>query len=210
MIAQEVIPGGDSCLVYAPFYVDHNGTLMGYFSGRKHRVIPTGFGSASFVETFQDDRLRHLVARTLAAVGYRGLGGLEFKEDPRDGQYKLIEFNTRFGMWDGLGLHAGVDLAYLSYLDAIRSPIEPHLSFRSGVKWIDWQRDLRAFVDYRRRGHLTFGEWRRSLHGPRVCAVYSRLDRKPGLAFSFDLAKKLGRRAWRLISRNTDAADERP
>ncbi len=116
-------------------------------------MIPTGFGSASFVETFADPVLKELVFRTLSAVGYQGLGGLEFKHDPRDGQYKLIEFNTRFGMWDGLGCSLRRRSCRGSrYRDALGIPVEPQLDFTEGMQWVDWQRDVRAFIDYRRQG----------------------------------------------------------
>lgn len=197
VIIQEVIPGEDSRLVYSAFYVNREGEVLGYFSGRKHRVIPTGFGSASFVETFSDPKLRSLVLRVLDAVEYRGLGGLEFKQDPRDGEYKLIEFNTRFGMWDGLGCRCGVDLPWISYRDAIGLAVDPRLEFDEGWLWVDWQRDLRAFIDYRRKSQLTFRQWRRSLRGPKMYAIYSRDDWMPGVSFTFGLAGKLGSRILR-------------
>lgn len=200
MIVQEVIPGDDSQLVYAPFYISRSGEMLGYFAGRKHRVIPTGFGSASFVETFADPAFMELVARVLAAVEYRGLGGLEFKQDPRDGEYKLIEVNTRFGMWDGLGVHCGVDLPWISYCDAVGLPVQPQLEYRSGVTWIDWQRDVRAFIDYRRRRQLTFDEWRASVRGVGMQAIFSRTDPKPGVAYSAGLVGKLGARMMRRIA----------
>lgn len=209
MIVQEVIPGSDSQLVYAAFYVGREGEILGYFSGRKHRVIPTGFGSASFVETFDDPRLREQVSRMVSATGYRGLGGLEFKEDPRDGSYKLIEFNTRFGMWDGLGIRCGVDLPTISYRDALGLDVEPQTAFTTGFKWVDWQRDLRAFLDYRRSGELTTSEWLRSLSGPKMVAIYSRSDWRPGVAFTVTLGRKLADRALRAAGRTASVA-ERP
>jgi D-aspartate ligase len=210
MIVQEVIPGEDSRLVYAPFYLDRTSTPLGFFSGRKHRVIPTGFGSASFVETFADPELRALVFRILSDVGYKGLGGLEFKQDPRDGVYKLIEFNTRFGMWDGLGIRCGVDLPLISYRDALGLPVESQFEFRTGVKWVDWQRDLRAFIDYRRKGQLTFGQWFRSFRGPKMYAIYSKADWGPGVAFTFELARKLVARTWRLLTGVSTGPGEKP
>jgi predicted ATP-grasp superfamily ATP-dependent carboligase len=211
MIVQEVIPGEDSRLVYAPVYVGRDGAVLGYFSGRKLRVIPTGFGSASFVETFSDRALRDLVFEVLSAVGYRGLGGLEFKQDPRDGRYKLIEFNTRFGMWDALGTPCGVDLAYISYLDALGLPVESQLDPSGRAKWVDWQRDLRAFIEYRKRGQLTIGEWRRSYSGPKMLAIYSIRDPRPGLAFSLQLVRRLAQRVrGRLLVRNTRTAGRAP
>jgi len=209
MIVQEVIPGEDGRLVYGAFYVDRESKPLGYFSGRKHRVIPTGFGSASFVETFDDPALRELVFRILSGTKYAGLGGLEFKQDPRDGEYKLIEFNTRFGMWDGLGARVGVDLPYISYRDALGLPVEPQLEFRQGMKWVDWQRDLRAFLDYHRKGELTFGQWWSTLSGPKMFAIYSWADLRPGLAFTLELVRKLWSRSWRLLTGSAGAQEER-
>lgn len=209
MIVQEVIPGEDSRLVYAPFYADRSSEPLGYFSGRKHRVIPTGFGSASFVETYDDPVLRKLVFRVLSATRYQGLGGLEFKQDPRDGQYKLIEFNTRFGMWDGLGTRVGVDLPYISYRDALGLPVEPAFRFRQGVKWVDWQRDVRAFLDYRKKGQLTLGRWLASLAGPKMFAIYSWNDLRPGLAFTLELIRKLWSRSVRIATGTVSVEEER-
>lgn len=210
MIVQEVVPGEDSRLVYAAFYLDRTGRPLGYFSGRKRRVIPTGFGSASFVETFNDPVLKRLVFETLAVVGYQGLGGLEFKEDPRDGEYKLIEFNTRFGMWDGLGVRCGVDLPYISYRDALGLPVGSGLEFPDGMLWVDWQRDVRAFMEYRSKGEVGAREWLRSLRGPKSYAIYSSRDVRPGVAFTLGLARKLSARTWGVLTGATDTTNERP
>jgi len=209
MIVQEVVPGEDGRLVYAAFYLDRSSTPLGYFSGRKQRVIPTGFGSASFVETFHDPELLDRVLEILSAVSYQGLGGLEFKQDPRDGQYKLIEFNTRFGMWDGLGVRCGVDLPHISYRDALGLPVESRSEFPDGMLWVDWQRDVRAFIEYRSKGELGFRDWLRSFKGPKMFPIYSSRDPKPGVAFTVGLAKKLGSRTWKAVTGGTTTTSER-
>lgn len=191
LVVQEVVPGEDSRLVYFSFYLDRDSRPLAIFAGRKLRVIPTGFGSASYVRSFYDPELRDVAFRLLSAVGYQGLGGLEFKKDPRTETYQLIEFNTRFGMWDGLGARCGVDLAYAAYRDALRLPIEPQFDYRRDVIWIDWQRDVRAALEYRRKGELSLGAWLRSLRGDKMWAVYSRDDWRPGLAFTAGLLSKL-------------------
>jgi len=197
LVVQEVVPGEDGRLVYFSFYFDRESRPLAIFAGRKHRVIPTGFGSASYVRSFYDEELKNRAFQLLESVGYQGLGGLEFKRDPRNGEYQLIEFNTRFGMWDGLGARCGVDLAYVAYRDALRLPVEPEVSsagavkYREGVIWVDWQRDLRAAVEYRRKGELSFGEWLGSLRGEKMWAIYERDDWKPGAAFTLGLATTL-------------------
>lgn len=194
MIVQEVIPGEDSRLAYFSFYLDRQSQPLGLFAGRKHRVLPTGFGSASYARSCHDPELIELGLKLLSAARYQGLGGIEFKKDPRDERYKLIEVNTRFGMWDGLGARCGVDLAYLAYRDALRLPAEPQLSYRAGVTWIDWQRDVRASLAYWREGQLSAGQWLRSLRGEKMWAIYSRGDWRPGAAFTRALLARLGER----------------
>ena len=194
LVVQEVIPGEDSRLAYIAFYLDRTSKPLGMFAGKKLRVIPTGFGSASYVRSFHDPELEAVAMKLLTASCYQGLGGLEFKKDPRDGTYKLIEFNTRFGMWDGLGARCGVDLAYLAYNDALGQPVEPQLDYRDDVIWVDWQRDLRAALDYRRKGELSIPQWLGSLRGEKMWAIYSRDDWKPGAAFTLALLGKMWER----------------
>jgi D-aspartate ligase len=191
LVIQEVIPGEDSRLAYISFYFDRQSRPLGIFAGRKYRVIPTGFGSASYVRSMVDPELEKAAFELLNSVGYQGLGGIEFKKDARDERYKLIEFNPRFGMWDGLGAKCGVDLAYLAYCDALHLPVDPVFSYREDVIWVDWQRDTRAAVEYMRKGELAFGEWMRSLWGEKMWAIYSRDDWRPGAAFTLSLAQKM-------------------
>jgi predicted ATP-grasp superfamily ATP-dependent carboligase len=190
LVVQEIVPGEDCRLVYISFYLDHNSNPLGIFAGRKYRVLPTGFGSASYARSMYDPELEKRALSVLKAVGYRGLGGIEFKLDSRDNQYKIIEFNARFGMWDGLGAKCGVDLAYLAYCDAINIPVEPVKSYEENFIWVDWQRDTRAAIDYMRNGQLTVAEWFSTLRGKKMWAIYSLDDWRPGAAFTIRLIGK--------------------
>lgn len=198
VVVQEVIPGEDSRLVYFSFYLDRQSRPLGIFAGRKYRIIPTGFGSASYVRSLHDAELTELCLKLLSAIHYQGLGGIEFKKDPRDERYKLIEVNTRFGMWDGLSVKCGVDLPYIAYFDALRLPVNPQLTYRAGVIWTDWQRDFRAAFEYWRKGQFSFGQWLRSWRGEKMWAIYSKDDLRPGIAFTLSLIRKF----WDRISQS--------
>ena len=189
MIIQELIPGPDENLVYISFYLNRQSKPLAMFAGRKLRVLPVGFGSASYVRSFRDLDLQRVALQLLSRVGYQGLGGLEFKKDVRDGQYKLIEFNTRFGMWDGLGVRCGVDTPYIAYQDTLGRAVEPQLTYRENVIWVDWQKDIRAFWLYRQQGGLTLGQWLLSLRGEKMWAIYSGDDWRPGAIFTYNLFK---------------------
>lgn len=181
MIIQEVIPGGDDHLYYVPSYVDRNSRILGAFIGRKVRVAPIHFGSASFVETVYDPELLELNRKLLNSVKYRGLVGVEFKLDPRDGKYKLIEVNARWGLWDGLGAYCGVDLGYIAYLDAIGQKVEPVSKYKAGKKWFSLDRDLSAFLQYRKEGSLTLRNWLATLSFSMMHACFAREDLRPSL-----------------------------
>jgi D-aspartate ligase len=200
MIIQELIPGPDENLAYICFYLDRQSQPLAIFAGRKLRVLPTGFGSASFVRSAYDPELVELALRLLSSVRYQGVGGIEFKKDFRDNCYKLIEFNTRFGMWDGLSVRCGVDIAYIAYQDAIRKTVKPQLIYRNDVIWVDWQRDLRAFWGYHKSGLLSLGQWLRSLEGEKMWAVFSRDDWRPGIIYSLNLLRQLWVRYTNKIS----------
>lgn len=190
VIVQEVIPGEDSDLVYICFYLNRRSEPLAIFAGRKLRVLPVGFGSATYVCSFRDPALEHMALKLLEGTRYQGLGGIEFKKDPRDGCYKLIEFNVRLGMWDFLGARCGIDIPYIAYCDALGETVAPQRSYRPGVFWIDFQRDLRAFLIYRRQGKLSLGKWFKSLWVEMEEAVYSPDDPKPAIVSMFHLLKR--------------------
>ena len=181
VIIQEVIPGEDEHLVYFCFYLDRESRPLATFAGRKLRLLPVGFGSASYVRSFRDRELEEISLQFLRDVRYRGLGGIEFKKDPRDGAYKLIEFNVRFGMWDALGVRCGVDIPYISYCDALGLPVEPQHDYRENIAWIDLQRDIRAFLIYRKKNQLSMAQWLKSLRGEKDWSVYAPGDWKPAI-----------------------------
>jgi D-aspartate ligase len=191
MIIQEVVTGPVTNGCYTIFYLDRQSKPLAMFTGRKMRTLPMGFGSSCYVRSCRDPELDEVVLRLLSGVRYQGLGGLEFKKDPRDGLYKVIEFNTRFGLWDGLGVRCGVDSPYIAYRDTLHLPVEPQLEYREDVIWFDWQRDVRAFLMYNRQGQLTLGEWLRSLRGERMWAIYSRDDWRPGVQYTINLFRTL-------------------
>lgn len=194
MIIEEVIPGSDDQLVYFCFYLDRNSVPLATFAGIKVRVLPVGFGSATYVRSFYDEKLEQASLRLLEAVRYQGLGGVEFKRDSRDGQYKLIEFNARLGMWDSYGVKCGVDIPYLSYCDALQRPVEPQRKYRSGVLWIDMQRDTRAFIILHRNKQLGLWRWLRSLLGEKEWAFFSWDDWKPAWVSLKQVINRQGKR----------------
>jgi D-aspartate ligase len=190
MIVQEVIPGEDERLAYFCFYLDRQSQPLAIFAGRKLRVLPVGFGSATYVRSVHDEDLEEISLKLLFGSKYQGLGGVEFKRDPRDEQYKLIEFNARFGLWDALSIRCGIDIPYIAYCDAQGLPVRAQHQYREGVIWVDFQRDVRAFLIYHQRQQLRLVDWLRTLRGEKDWAVYSRDDWRPGVVATMQLLER--------------------
>ena len=196
MLVTEIVPGGDDryCSYYS--YLDERGNPLFHFTKRQIRQHPTRFGLACYHVTEWHPDVAELGLRFFQSIGLRGIGNVEFKRDPRDGQLKLIECNHRFTAANELVRLAGVDLALFAYNRLVGRDGPPIDAYREGVRLWHPVEDLRAFLAYRSRGELSAGEWTRSLVHRQHFPVFSWRDPKPSLA---SLAAKprrwLGRRA---------------
>lgn len=189
MVFQELIPGDDDRCYYVCMYCDERGEPTAGFAGQKVRLFPPHFGSASYARTVHDEGLLELARSVVRRFGYRGLCGIEFKRDPRDERYKLIEFNARFGLWDCLGEQAGVDLAGHAYRAALGERPGPSWSYREGLSWVSFQRDLGAYRAYRQEGSLSLASWLPTVLGCDAHAVFALDDLRPFISSTLELLR---------------------
>ena len=101
-MVQELIPGGDDELYTVGSYIDAAGTVLGLFSGRKLRQSPPGIGTCRVGEAVWVQEAVDAALRLLRAFNFQGVSQVEFKRDPRDGRFKLMEVNPRLWLWHGL------------------------------------------------------------------------------------------------------------
>lgn len=180
LIAQELIPGPDENLHYYIGYFGSDSEPLASFVGVKRRVTPIHFGSASYVTSAVEPELVQASVTFMKRIGYRGHVGIEYKLDPRDGTYKLIEINARFGLWDGMASLGGIDFAWLNYARLTGIPYEPSATYPEGIKWVAFERDWSAWRHIRRERGMSVWSWARSIAtGPRDYAVFARDDLGP-------------------------------
>jgi D-aspartate ligase len=181
MMVQELIPGGGSQqFSYCAFFRD--GKAVGKMVVRRRRQHPLQFGRAStYVETVDVPMLEELSERFLRAIDYYGLVELEYKLDPRDGQYKLLDVNARTWGYHSLGAEAGVDFSYMLYADQIGLPVSA-CKGRPGVGWVRTTTDVLAALMGILAGDSTLKGYLRSLRRCNADAVFSVSDPLPGLA----------------------------
>jgi D-aspartate ligase len=118
-MVQELIPGSDDTLYTIGSYMTRDGRPLGVFSGRKLRQTPPGIGTCRVGEAVWVQDAVDAALRLLEGFGYFGLSQVEFKRDPRDGKFKLMEINPRLWQWHGLAAACGIDLPQIAYADLV-------------------------------------------------------------------------------------------
>ena len=181
VMVQELIPG-DGLQQYAYCALYERGLPVATMVARRLRQHPPEFGRAStFVETLDAAPVEELSQRLLGHIGFDGLVELEYKLDPRTGEFKLLDFNARTWGYHTIAPEAGVDFPYLLYQRQLRQPVEPQRA-RAGVRWVRLLTDLPTAVVEIAGGRMRTRDYVRSLRSAHVEAVFSREDPLPGLA----------------------------
>ncbi len=134
-LIQELIPGGDDELYSLGSYVAEDGEPLGLFSGRKLRQTPPTVGSGRVCEAVWVDEVVDQGLAYIRGLGFHGISQIEFKRDPRDGLYKLMEINPRIWQWHGLAAAVGVDLPRIAYWDLLGARLPPATSKGKTKRW---------------------------------------------------------------------------
>jgi predicted ATP-grasp superfamily ATP-dependent carboligase len=178
IILQELIPGsGSTQFSYAALW-SKRGPVASLVA-RRLRQYPIDFGyTSTFVETVEQPEVSQAAERFLRAINYSGLVEVEFKYDVRERRYKLLDVNGRLWTWNALGNRAGVDFAYLMWLESQGKSVPP-CQARTGVGWLHASRDFVAAMLEIQRGTLSTTAYLRSLCGPKEFASFAMDDPLP-------------------------------
>jgi len=189
-LVQSYITSADDNLFSLSLYISQTGELLAAFPRRQVRQYPPNSGTVTLAISEHNPALLANGTRFCQAIGYRGIAGLECKLDREDNQYKLLDFNPRLMLSDGLTAYCGINLPLLQYLDLTGQKPAPRREYTEGVKWLDTIADFHSFKQYHERGELGFKDWLNSLRRARVFALFAwddplpfLIDRKFGLSY---------------------------
>jgi D-aspartate ligase len=181
VLVQEIIPG-DGTTQFSSCVFLKDGVAIGSMEAQRWRQHPPEFGrAATFVESINLPVVREMSLKFLRAMNYYGLAEVEYKLDPRDGQYKLLDVNARTWGFHALGSPAGVDFSYLLYADQVGLPVESCCG-NSGVGWIRMVTDVPTSIGGIFAGRLHVKDYLRSLKDFKIESVFSSDDMLPTLA----------------------------
>jgi D-aspartate ligase len=181
ILIQEIIPGtGRQQYSYCAFFRD--GVGQSTLVARRLRQHPREFGrAATYVETIELPEVEELSERFLKAINYYGLAEVEFKQDPRDGKFKLLDVNARTWGFHSIGVPAGVDFPYLLYADQVGEPVD-RCRGRAGVGWLRAVTDVPTAALDLWSGELEMHSYWKSLRNTRTESVFCLRDPLPSFA----------------------------
>ncbi len=132
MIQEYIPPGGQACGVFLLFNKDSEPRAV--FAHKRLREFPLRGGPSTLRESIYKPELVEMAIRMLKAMKWYGVAMVEFKQDLRDGRFKIMEINPRF--WGSLQLSilAGVDFPYLLYKMEMDGDIKPVTEYQEGVR----------------------------------------------------------------------------
>ena len=177
----EFIPGPDTQLCSYYTYIDKNGECLFDYTKSVIRRSPPNFGGGCYHITKWQPDVAEAGKKFLLEAGYRGIGNIEFKRDPRDGQLKVIESNPRFTAAHELLVRSGISTDRIVYqiLNGEVPDIPP--TAKREKRMIYLLRDFRSFRLLKKSGQLTFFQWLLSISHRQVFPYLQWSDPMPAV-----------------------------
>ena len=194
LMLQEYIPAAPGQDWFFHGYYDARSRCLAAFTGVKDRSYPAHAGLTSLGRAVPNRELTGQLTGLLQRLGFRGLADLDLRRDPRDGEYKLLDFNPRLGAQFRLFADAaGLDVARAAYLDLTGQPAAAG-EVTPGRRFLAENYDPLGAIGYWRAGELGLAAWAASVRGADETAWFARDDLVP-----FGLMCL--RMSWRAVTR---------
>jgi predicted ATP-grasp superfamily ATP-dependent carboligase len=189
-MVQELVPGESTSIFAYHGFWDHSGREVAWWTKQHLRGIRLADGS--YHMTVDAPEVADLARQLLRAFSYKGCSHVEFKLDPRDQTFRLMEINARTGLSTQHGVAAGVDLPWIVYRYANGMSLKGQngVKFKRGVTYVNEVLDFSAFLDYRRQGQLRLLPWLRSILGATTKAHWDRNDPCPFVAVVWNRGRR--------------------
>jgi predicted ATP-grasp superfamily ATP-dependent carboligase len=190
---QEWIHGGDDRVAFGLGYWNARSQPLALFPGRKIRQWPPECGNTALSERAPPewrDELASLTEKIYDAVGYRGLGSIEYKVSP-GGRLVIMEPTVgRTNYQNEVAVLNGVNLPAIAYFDGVgmQSDVERMMDRARqdprATKLIDTPADYRSARFYIAESRLTWRAWWRSRRGPKRDMLFRLRDPAPAIVSS--------------------------
>ena len=174
---------------YVPGETDANYGFAAYFDrdSRPHCAVtyrrlrewpPNSLGITAMAVSIDAPKLLEQASRFFSGLKYHGIAQAEFKRDPRDNQWKILDVNPRAWTSNLLATRCGCNIPYAAYLDCNGLSLEGS-RMRPSVKWVNITDAFFSSLSGWGRGQLSLSECLRPMVGGVADAVFDWRDLKP-------------------------------
>ena len=160
-------------------YFDADSRCLFGHTGTKERSFPVHAGLTSYGRWVPNARLRAEAVALLSGLGYRGIVDLDYRWDPRDDGYRLLDFNPRLGAQFRLFQDTvGIDAVRALHMDLTGRAV-PRGQAVAGRSLMVENYDPLAARAHRREGNLSLRSWLASVRETDEAAWFARDDLAP-------------------------------
>jgi D-aspartate ligase len=123
-LISEIVPGNTNGTIHTYVaYISKSKQILNSWIGQKLTQFPDDYGVFSSGSNQSHNVVESQGRALVEGMGLEGIVQPEFKYDPRDDKYKLMEINLRSMMWHRVGNLSGVKLQYSQWLDATNQQV---------------------------------------------------------------------------------------
>ena len=160
-------------------------------TAHKLRSFPNEIGSPRLVLSKDIPDVAASGAKLLRALDVHGFANVEFKYDPRDGAFKLMEVNCRHNLSAALAIRCGIDFPHIEYEHLVHGRRPVGCRAEPGVYWIGLFNDLAEGAKLMARGQASLSYLRPYVH-PHVFDFLDLHDPRPFGRLVADRFKRFG------------------
>jgi D-aspartate ligase len=179
VMLQEIVPGPDTNIYGISGIFDRQSKPLAFFAYRRLKTWPPMFGNNSLIESISLAKLPFLketVARYLERLQYYGIMEAEFKLDPRDNNFKLLEINARSWWQNSFPTKCGLNIILKAYLEAIGEKMEYSEAYNTGIRWVNFSNYILSSIFDK---EITKRKWIKSFKRVRDFAYFDVSDPFP-------------------------------
>jgi dihydrofolate reductase len=139
-------------------------------------------GIASMAISVCEPELVELTTKFFSGLKFHGVVQAEFKRDPRDHRWKIMDVNPRAWASNRLATASGCNIPYAAYADYEGIPLQESY-MRPQVRWVNFVDTAFAFLSRWRQSGLSLSDLRIPRSEKMTYAVFDWNDTKPFIWF---------------------------
>jgi predicted ATP-grasp superfamily ATP-dependent carboligase len=122
VLLQQYIPGPPDGHYFIDGFVDRQGRLFTAFARQRLRMYPPDFGNSTYMKSVPLEKAvgaLETLQILFPEIRFNGIFSAEFKKDPADGLFKILEINARPWWYVDFATRCGVNVCKLAYDEAV-------------------------------------------------------------------------------------------